>query len=56
MEKHVISAVLVQFSLNLRFMLDLNSDPFTSIAVALNLTKNILSYHIPFMILLKQYM
>ena len=36
-------------------MLDLNSDPFASIAVVLNLTKNKLSYHIPFVILLKQY-
>lgn len=36
-------------------MFDLNSDPFPSIAVALNLTKNKPSYHIPLVILLKRY-
>ena len=36
-------------------MLDLNSEPFTSTAVALNLTKNKLTYLILFVILLKPF-
>lgn len=58
MEKHLISAVSV-FSFNLRrFMLDLNLDAFASMTLAPNLTKKKkikLSYHIPHVTLLKQY-
>ena len=36
-------------------MLDLSSEQFTPIAVVLNLTKNKLTYLIPFVILLKPY-
>lgn len=55
MEKHIISAVSCVLIKSEEIYVRFKLDPFASITVALNLTKNKLSYRIPFVILLKQY-